>query len=126
MKPKRRQEWMLLPHQLPARPTNLRVRVWRKLQNFGAILIKNSVYILPCSEKTHEDFQWLKEEIESAGGEAMIFRADTIETTTNKEIISSFRQQRDESYSGLITDLDDLGGAVREQRRTTPLSANII
>jgi hypothetical protein len=57
MKSKNRQEWILLIHQLPTKPTNLRVRIWRKLQNFGAVLIKNSVYILPSGEKTSEDFQ---------------------------------------------------------------------
>jgi len=28
------------------RPTNLRVRIWRKLQKLGAVAIKNSVYVL--------------------------------------------------------------------------------
>ena len=69
------QRWILLIHQLPPRPTNLRVRIWRKLQKLGAVAIKNSVYVLPANEKTNEDFQWLKQEIESAGGEAAVFRA---------------------------------------------------
>src|SRR5436305_11693328 len=28
-------EWILLIHQLPPKPTNLRVRIWRKLQKLG-------------------------------------------------------------------------------------------
>src|SRR6185369_10500145 len=40
------QEWILLIHQLPPKPTNLRVRIWRKLQKLGAVAIKNSVYVL--------------------------------------------------------------------------------
>src|SRR5829696_1294300 len=64
-------EWVLLIHQLPPKPTNLRVRIWRKLQKLGAVAIKNSVYVLPANDKAHEDFQWLKQEIESAGGEAV-------------------------------------------------------
>ena len=67
------QEWILLIHQLPPKPTNLRVRIWRKLQKLGAVAIKNSVYVLPASEKAHEDFQWLKQEIESASGEVSVF-----------------------------------------------------
>jgi len=31
------QEWMLLIHQLPPKPTNLRVGTWRKLQKLGAV-----------------------------------------------------------------------------------------
>src|SRR3954464_4806896 len=89
-------EWVLLIHQLPPRPTNLRVRIWRKLQKLGAVAIKNSVYVLPANEKTNEDFQWLRQEIESAGGEAAVFRADSVEGTTDKEIIAALRKARDE------------------------------
>ena len=46
-------EWILLIHQLPPKPTNLRVRIWRKLQKLGAVAIKNSVYVLPATEKAH-------------------------------------------------------------------------
>ena len=46
------------------------MRIWRKLQKLGAVAIKNSVYVLPATEKAHEDIQWLSREIESAGGEA--------------------------------------------------------
>src|SRR5262245_8240830 len=87
-------QWVLLIHQLPPRPTNLRVRIWRKLQKLGAIAIKNSVYVLPASEKTNEDFQWLKQEIESAGGEAAVFRAGSVEGTTDREIISRSEERR--------------------------------
>lgn len=54
-----KQSWILLIHQLPPKPTNLRVRIWRKLQKLGAVAIKNSVYVLPADEKTHEDFHEL-------------------------------------------------------------------
>ena len=90
------QVWILLIHQLPPHPTNLRVRIWRKLQRLGAVAIKNSVYVLPFNEKTHEDFQWLKQEIESSSGEATVFRAGSVEGATDEEIINAFRKERDE------------------------------
>src|SRR5712675_198835 len=99
-------EWILLIPQLPPRPTNLRVRIWRKLQKLGAVAIKNSVYVLPANEKTNEDFQWLKQEIESAGGEAAVFRADSVEGATDKEIISEFRKERDEELLEVTAELD--------------------
>src|SRR5467141_2078396 len=110
-------EWILLIHQLPPKPTNLRVRIWRKLQKLGAVSIKNSVYVLPFSEKTHEDFQWLKQEIETAGGEATMFRAGSVEGATDKEIIAAFRKQRDEEYARVTAELEGLTGTVREQKR---------
>jgi len=116
-------EWILLIHQLPPKPTNLRVRIWRKLQKLGAVAIKNSVYVLPANEKTHEDFQWLKQEIESAGGEATVFQAASVEGATDEEITAAFRKARDEEFAAVAAELDGLAGAVRQQTREKHLSA---
>lgn len=117
------QGWLLLIHQLPPKPTNLRVRIWRKLRKLGAVAIKNSVYVLPANDKTNEDFQWLKQEIESAGGEAAVFRADSVAGATDKEIIAAFRKARDEEFAGLTDSLNGLAGSIREQTRRKHLSA---
>jgi hypothetical protein len=114
--------WLLLVHQLPPKPTNLRVRTWRKLQKLGAVAIKNSVYVLPSNDRTFEDFQWLKQEIESAGGEAVVFRADAVEGATDDELITAFRQARDAEYSLITAEFDGLTGAIREQSRGGHLS----
>ena len=115
-------EWVMLIHQLPPRPTNLRVRIWRKLQKLGAIAIKNSVYVLPANEKTNEDFQWLKQEIESASGEAAVFRAGSVEGATDEEIISAFRKARDEEFGAITAEFDGLTGRIREQSHAKHLS----
>jgi len=119
----KQQQWILLIHQLPPKPTNLRVRIWRKLQKLGAVAIKNSVYVLPANEKTNEDFQWLKQEIESAGGEAAVFRGGSVEGATDKEIVAAFRRARDEEFSEITAELDGLVGTIREQTRSKHLSA---
>jgi hypothetical protein len=116
------QDWVLLVHQLPARPTNLRVRIWRKLQKLGAVAIKNSVYVLPANEKTNEDFQWLKQEIDSAGGEAAVFRAGSVEGATDDEIINAFRNARNEEFAAVAAEFDGLTGRIREQSRAKHLS----
>src|SRR5437016_12786069 len=111
------QNWILLIHQLPPKPTNLRVRTWRKLQKLGAVAIKNSVYVLPANEKTHEDFQWLKQEIESAGGEVTVFQAASVEGAADEEIITVFRKARDEEFAAITAELDGLTGAISQQTR---------
>src|SRR5215216_3644466 len=116
-RPTSKQDWILLVHQLPPKPTNLRVRTWRKLQKLGAVAIKNSVYVLPFNDKTYEDFQWLKQEIESAGGEATLFRAGAVEGATDDEITMAFRNARDEEYSQVTAELGGLTRAIREQKR---------
>jgi hypothetical protein len=116
------QEWILLIHQLPPKPTNLRVRIWRKLQKLGAVAIKNSVYVLPANETSNEHFQWLKQEIESAGGEAAVFRAGSVEGATDDEIIGAFRKARDAEFAAITAEFDGLTGRIREQSRARHLS----
>src|SRR6266446_5298361 len=115
-------KWIMLIHQLPPKPTNLRVRTWRKLQKLGAVAVKNSVYVLPFNEKTYEDFQWLKQEIESSGGEATVFQAASVEGATDEEIMAAFRKVRDEEFAAIAAELDGLAGAVRGQTRGKHLS----
>jgi hypothetical protein len=99
------------------------VRIWRKLQKLGAVAIKNSVYVLPATEKTYEDFQWLKQEIESAAGEASVFRATSVEGATDEEIIAAFSKLRDEEFAAIKAEFNSLTGALREQARGKYLSA---
>ena len=70
--------WLLLAHQLPTRLSNARVKTWRRLQQLGAVPARNSVYVLPNSEQSREDFEWLRSEIVALGGEATVFTADAI------------------------------------------------
>jgi len=70
--------WILLVHQLPPRPAYLRVRTRRRLQQLGAVLLKNTVYALPWSAEAVEDFQWLRQEIATEGGTAVLFDATVI------------------------------------------------
>jgi hypothetical protein len=78
--------------------------------------------VLPASEKTYEDFQWLKQEIESAGGEAVVFRGSSVEGATDQQIIEVFQKTRDQEFAELTTELKSLTEAVRPQARAKHLS----
>jgi hypothetical protein len=67
----------LFVHQLPAHPSNRRVRTWRRLQQLGALAVKQAVYVLPDSPNAREGFEWLKTEIEGAGGQANSCESDS-------------------------------------------------
>jgi hypothetical protein len=65
----------------------------------------------------------LAQEIESAGGEAAVFRAGSVEGATDDEIIAAFRKARDEEFAVISAEFDGLTGAMREQSRGKHLSA---
>jgi hypothetical protein len=60
--------WILLSSRLPREPSRLRLSIWRRLKRIGAVLLHDSVWILPADAKTREAFEWLAEEIEEQGG----------------------------------------------------------
>lgn len=94
--------WLLLVYQLPSSPSNIRVKVWRKLQALGAIPIKNTIYVLPNQPETREDFEWLRKEIIQLKGAASVFLADSITDIEEKEIIADFQKARDGEFKELI------------------------
>lgn len=94
-------QWLLLIHQLPPHPAYFRVKVWRQLQELGAVTLKNSVYVLPLSEGTREDFQWMVRQIAAGGGEASVVEAQFVDGLTDGELRERFRVARDEDYAKL-------------------------
>jgi hypothetical protein len=81
----RRGPWLLLMHQIPAKPDYLRVKLWRRLQRLGAVPIRNAVWALPATEEAREDFQWLLREIEADGGDAVICEAYFVAGLTGEQ-----------------------------------------
>lgn len=94
--------WLVLTFRLPHKPSAPRVRVWRQLQNIGAVALKESVYVLPENKETIEDFQWLEKEITSGKGEAVVFTGTILFGMTEREVIQVFNEARDKDYVSLI------------------------
>src|SRR6516165_9266467 len=87
--------WLLLTHQLPARPSNARVTTWRRLQEIGAVPTRTSVYILPNTEQCRADFAWLRRDIVALGGEAIVFFAEPRDPRESSRFVAAFRRARE-------------------------------
>jgi hypothetical protein len=97
-------DWLVLVHQIPPKPDYFRVKVRRRLQRIGAVALKNSVYLLPRREETREDFEWLVREIQAEGGEATLCRASLVAGTSDEEIETMFRAERETEYAAIERD----------------------
>lgn len=86
-----RHRWLVFAHQLPAHPSNGRVKTWRRLQQIGAVPVKHSVYVLPNTEQAREDFEWLRTEVVSLGGQASIFEASSLDRVDEQRILKQLR-----------------------------------
>lgn len=74
----------------------------RRLQQIGALGLKNSAYLLPENDETLEDTQWLCQEIKQEGGEVWLFRVELISGLTNESLVEAFCAIRNQDYSELL------------------------
>jgi hypothetical protein len=113
--------WLILVHQLPARPSNLRVRIWRRLQQVGAIVLRNSLYVLPATAEAREDFEWVRAEIAASGGHVSVFEASAVDRSTDPELITEFRKLRATEYEALADSIQRASSAgPRQKTRRAP------
>jgi hypothetical protein len=97
-------KWLLLIHQIPPVPSYLRAKVGRRLQGLGAVAVKKSVYVLPCSERSLEDFQWVRREIVDGGGDASVCEAHFVEGLSDSAVEALFVAAREGEYTALAAE----------------------
>lgn len=97
--------WLLLIHQLPPTPPYFRVKIGRHLARIGAVAIKNSVYALPATPQTREDFAWVYREISSGGGEASVCEARLVEGLSDEQLEALFHSARNADYEVLTEEV---------------------
>src|SRR5215218_513813 len=104
--------WLLLVHQLPAKPGYPRVKVWRRLQALGAVAVRNAAYVLPAGEQAQEDFEWLLKEIGELGGEGMIWEARLVDGLSDEDVCGLFNAARTQDYDAVSKEARALAAAL--------------
>ena len=104
--------WLLLIHQIPPKPSYLRVKIWRRLQRLGAVAIKNSVYALPKTDQTREDFQWVLREVIEGGGDGTLCEARLVDGITDDQVEELFQAARTADYGQIADDVRRLAGTL--------------
>ncbi|MEO8896420.1 MAG: Chromate resistance protein ChrB, partial [Rhizomicrobium sp.] len=109
--------WLLLVHQLPAKHAYLRVKIWRRLQGLGVVSLKNSVYVLPATDQTRQDFQALLREIERNGGDGLVCEAKFVAGMRDDQVRSLFNAARDSDYDALAKDVRQVSQSLRKVKK---------
>lgn len=104
---------MLLIHQIPPNPAYFRAKVLRRLNQLGALAVKNSAYLLPSTEDTYEDFEWLRREIKKGGGEAWLFRSEVLGGLSDESLCEAFRKLRAPEFAELAQAARDFLNGLR-------------
>jgi len=116
--------WWTFAFSLPTESAYSRVKVWRRLQDIGAVSFKKALYLLPENPETLEDLEWTLKEVTAAGGQGVIFSASVVEGLSDGELAALFDAAREAQYQ-------ELAGEVRkalsnlERVRNRPTSAEV-
>jgi hypothetical protein len=105
--------WLFLVYRIPREPSAGRVFIWRKLQQLGAISLQDAIWVLPKSQRTQEQFQWLVAEIQELKGEATLWEAQSISAVDGDQLRKQFVDAVESEYRDIISALEakdrDLG-----------------
>jgi hypothetical protein len=94
----------MLLYVLPSTRAHARVQAWRRLQRVGAVLLKNSAYVLPQSPEAREDFEWIRKEIVAADGQAIVLVARAPDQSTFDDLVETFRSARARDFERLAAE----------------------
>jgi len=69
------------------------------------MLLHDSVWVLPATPQTREQFQWLAAEITELGGEATLLEAAMTTEKQCADLVKSFAARTDEAYQDILVQL---------------------
>ena len=98
----------MLIFSLPSRRTSERVGIWRKLQKYGTLALRNSGYLLPNTPANQERFEWLATAIRGFKGEASVLQVLAIDDLPSDVLKEKFREERKPDYTALIREVQQL------------------
>jgi len=98
------QTWLLLSYKVPRAPSANRVYVWRKLKRLGATALADSVWVLPLTRQTREQFRWLASEIEEMGGETTLWESKLLDGAPDK-LVSEIAAVAETVYRDILKSL---------------------
>jgi hypothetical protein len=113
-------EWVLLSYRVPREPSTPRIAVWRKLKRLGVAQLGDGLVALPADARTREHLEWVAEDIEQAGGSAMLWTARPDSTEQEQQLAREMATARSREYTALCeqaaTAAGDPAGVLRRLR----------
>jgi hypothetical protein len=110
--------WLILIYRVPSSTSTSRVTIWKRVKELGALLLQQSVYILPNIPATREAVNNLKELIQHLGGESKILEIASLGEEQEREVIAGFNNNREEEYIEVIKACKELLSEIEEESKT--------
>ena len=108
---------MLFLPQTPATPSSLRVMVWRRMQQFGAVMLQNGVWVLPRGNEVEQSLHRLLVDLEGQGGGGLILLARAPNANLEDRITDRFTVAREQEYAEFIDRCEQFLGELEKESR---------
>jgi hypothetical protein len=94
-------EWVLLCYRVPREPSTPRIAVWRTLKRLGVAQVGDGVVALPADARTREQLEWVADDVERAGGSAMLWTARPSSVAQERRLAADIAAARAQEYSAV-------------------------
>lgn len=119
-------QWLFLVHQVRGPHSRERVKAWRLIRKVGAILYRNSVYVLPYHKERLEDFQWLCRQIADSKAEASVFVSEARDANEDKALQALFVRNSEDKYTALLNKAERLLERISRAKSEARLSERLL
>jgi hypothetical protein len=117
--PGRRIAWVLLSYRMPREPSSPRITLWRKLKRLGVVQLLDGLVALPLDSRNREQLEWLADEVDEAGGDAMIWIGELGSAAQERELAARMATAVTGDYLRVIADAIAARSEPVGQRRRT-------
>jgi hypothetical protein len=109
--------WLVFFPQTPATPSSLRVLIWRRLQQAGAINLQSGAWMLPQTSEQEHMLLTLLTEMEQQGGGGFFLEARAPTEAIQTGLIERFQQERAKEYQELSDRCQEFLAEIEKETR---------
>src|SRR5215213_11847418 len=100
-------DWVLLFYRMPREPSTRRIAVWRQLKRLGVVQVLDGLVALPADARTREQWEWVAEIVEQAGGTAALWAARPDSAVEERRLATAVSGSPTEEYRRLQDAADE-------------------
>ena len=93
--------WVLLAYRLPREPSTPRITLWRNLRRLGAGQVGDGLVILPLTDETQEQLEWLASAVQDADGESSVWIGEAATKAQEDRWVDRIKAVSIDEYAGL-------------------------
>jgi hypothetical protein len=108
--------WVLLVYRLPREPSAPRIAVWRKLERLGVARLGDGVVALPADARTREQFDWIADEVQAAGGACTVWLSEPATQAQERGLATAMRAARAAEYQAVTAEAESAVTASAAER----------